>query len=353
MRKAAHFFLGANSCRGFSSLYDGLKDGQLDDLMILKGGPGCGKSTFMRQIAKRCEQAGEVVDYIHCSGDPQSLDGIIVPGRRIGIVDGTSPHVVEPTYAIVRERYVDFSRFYDLDRVKTQKESAVLYYKQYQECYRDTYRILRAFNALETERRKLLDAHTDTKQAARRLNDILKGVANNAETGKTAEIFLGGLTHEGAVCRYDTADALCKQIYEIVDPYGMADVLLSDMARAMEMTGEKVVICRDPLVPERPAHLIMPERSVAIVTSNPLWHYPKKPTHRIRLDATAEKNLTRAERGKLHLLGRLQNSLCEEAILHLKQAKASHDLLEAVYHPYVDFTAVSELAEEEANRIIK
>ena len=48
--KPVYFFLGANSEEGFFSLYDQLLGGRLDDLMILKGGPGCGKSTFARTL---------------------------------------------------------------------------------------------------------------------------------------------------------------------------------------------------------------------------------------------------------------------------------------------------------------
>ena len=68
--KPVYFFLGANSEEGFFSLYDQLLGGRLDDLMILKGGPGCGKSTFMRRVGAAMERAGERVVYINCSGDP-------------------------------------------------------------------------------------------------------------------------------------------------------------------------------------------------------------------------------------------------------------------------------------------
>ena len=87
-----HFFLGANSGEGFYSLYDQLLNGRFDDLLILKGGPGCGKSTFMRRMGAAMEQVGERVVYINCSGDPDSLDGAIFLDRNAAIVDGTSPH---------------------------------------------------------------------------------------------------------------------------------------------------------------------------------------------------------------------------------------------------------------------
>ena len=64
--KPVYFFLGANSEEGFFSLYDQLLGGRLDDLMILKGGPGCGKSTFLRSLnlmnreIRRCRVEGEI-----------------------------------------------------------------------------------------------------------------------------------------------------------------------------------------------------------------------------------------------------------------------------------------------------
>ena len=43
------YFLGANSKNGFYSLYDELFAGEYR-LHIIKGGPGTGKSSFMRKI---------------------------------------------------------------------------------------------------------------------------------------------------------------------------------------------------------------------------------------------------------------------------------------------------------------
>ena len=87
-----HFFLGANSEEGFSSLYEQLLGGRFDDLLILKGGAGSGKSTFMRRTAAAMEERGLETVYIHCSGDPDSLDGVIFPAIGTAIVGGTAPH---------------------------------------------------------------------------------------------------------------------------------------------------------------------------------------------------------------------------------------------------------------------
>ena len=91
------YFLGANSPTGFYSLYDCLISPQeARAVYILKGGPGCGKSTLMRKVGTWAEEAGLETEYILCSGDPDSLDAVILPGRDVAIVDGTAPHVVVP-----------------------------------------------------------------------------------------------------------------------------------------------------------------------------------------------------------------------------------------------------------------
>ena len=78
------YFLGANSAEGFVSLYDWWVDQRtIQAYYTIKGGAGCGKSTLMGKVAARMEQEGYEVEYIRCSGDPDSLDGIH-SGKRSG-----------------------------------------------------------------------------------------------------------------------------------------------------------------------------------------------------------------------------------------------------------------------------
>ena len=56
------------------------------------GMSGAGKSTMMRAIGQAMEKKGEQVEYLYCSGDPSSLDGVHIPRIRTAVVDGTAPH---------------------------------------------------------------------------------------------------------------------------------------------------------------------------------------------------------------------------------------------------------------------
>jgi ABC-type phosphonate transport system ATPase subunit len=87
------YFLGTNSALGFVSLYHELIDEcTASAVYYLKGGAGCGKSTLMKKVGEKLEAKGITVEYILCSGDPDSLDGIYIPEKAVAIMDGTAPH---------------------------------------------------------------------------------------------------------------------------------------------------------------------------------------------------------------------------------------------------------------------
>ena len=69
------WFLGANTAEGFFSRFDQLHPGiRIRKNVIIKGGPGCGKSTFMKTLCGCAEALG------------------FIPALGLAFVDGTAPH---------------------------------------------------------------------------------------------------------------------------------------------------------------------------------------------------------------------------------------------------------------------
>ena len=355
MKKTAHIFLGANSAQGFYSLYDQLLSGRFDDLLILKGGPGCGKSSFMRRVAEAVSAAGHTPICVHCSGDPDSLDGVIFPALRAALVDGTPPHALEPSYAVACERYVDLTGFYDVERAKEKRAELMALTDAYRAHYRDAYHILRAVDEVGAERRANLYAHMDFAKLDRRMRSVaareLKG--KRSERGGADDVFLGGVTHRGDVCRFDTVEALCPRVYELRDSAGLANGVLQTLRAAAVEGGERVLVCRDPDRPAEVQHLLLPERGVAFITSNERIPYGGAAYRRIRLDAMAEKTIERAKKAKLRFLRRVERELRASAVEKLADAKRAHDALEGVCNPLVDFDGVYALADKEARRLLQ
>ena len=123
---------------------------------------------------------------------------------------------------------------------------------------------------------------------------------------------------------------------------------LARLHAAAAAGGWDTIVCPSPEDLGRIEHLLIPGLGLAFVTSRSGMDYGKKPHRRIRLDAMTETG----GRTRLRFQARMAALLREEAVTALKDAKASHDRLEAVYNPYVDFDGVRELAAIETGRLL-
>ena len=350
------YFLGANSPTGFYSLYSHLlPPEQARAIYILKGGPGCGKSTLMRRVGARMEEEGLQTEYILCSGDPASLDALLLPHLGVALVDGTAPHVVEPKYPGAVERYVNMGDCYDKAALWQRRKEIMGAMAGYQGCYQRAYRCLGASAELfEDQRAALLTQPLSQKLAKRARGILLREIPRRkaVQPGEVKQRFLGAVTHLGPLCLFPTATAQCSRIYELSDSYGLAHELLVHLLAGAAAGGYQAVACPDPMAPDRLAHLILPQLELAFLSSSPATPFPGKPYRRIRLDAAADKELLRRNRPRLRFARKVSAALLEEAVESLAQAKAMHDNLEAVYNPHVDFELAAELADQIGEEIL-
>lgn len=349
------FFLGSNSPGGFYSLYDRLIDPeQANAVYILKGGPGCGKSSLMRRIGLRAEEMGEQVEYIHCSGDPDSLDGIVLHRAKTAIVDGTAPHVVEPVCPGAVESYVNLGDCYDctaLRRIRPQITDCMAGYK---DCYKRAYRCLDAAAQIDRDVRSLLASQSLEEKTAKRAHAILSREVRKAgsESGRVTQRFLGAVTHRGIVTCYETAYTLCKRIYMLEDSFGLSHLLLKHLLTGLTHSGYDVIACPSPMAPDRPEHLIVPALSLAFVSATPDQSEYRRPYRKIRVDAMIDPELLHQNKNRLRFSRRVSSALTDEAVTALAKAKAMHDDLEALYNPHVDFEQVYRIADKLSEAIL-
>ena len=355
-RPQVRFFLGANSPAGFYSLYDQfMPPEETEDYLLIKGGPGCGKSTLMRRVAEAMEEAGHPVEYILCSGDPGSLDAVRFPDRKAALVDATAPHVVEPRCPGAMERYVDLGACYDTAALKPLRDELAACMEGYPDCYARAYRCLSAAAQIQDDIRSMLL----TPELEARLNKRAAGILSREcrrtgrEPGKICRRLLDAVTCQGPMCLFGTADALCRKVYEVWDSYGLAHPLLARLAAGASAAGYDVIVCPDPMDPERLRHVFLPGLGVGFLSSTPGMPYEgKRPYRRLRLDAMLDPERLRRDRTRLRFSRKVADALTAEAVEAMAEAKAKHDALEAVYNPHVDFQRVEETAETIAGELL-
>lgn len=334
---AMRFFLGANSGEGFVSLYPQLQKEAPRRLYVIKGGPGCGKATCIRALS---EAQGGAEEYIHCSSDPDSLDGAVLSDRVI--LDGTAPHVFEPTFPGCDGDYLTLPPFVDSQGLEGKKEALYALKAASRAHYDGAYRTLAAAAKVREERRQtvlsLLPGPGPKKRAAGLLQ---REIPKTGRPGQLRLRFLDGITPKGRLCFYETVTESARRIITLRDSYGLGQGLLEQLRDGALERGQLVYACMDPLEPQRVRHLILPDCSLAFVTDEE-GRLPFAPTRTIRLDAMAAGEELRQVRGRLRLLGKLEGELLEDAVQHIAAAHALHDQMEAIYRPHVDFAALED-----------
>lgn len=322
------YFLGANTSEGFTSYYhEFLRPEDGDFLWYIKGGPGNGKSTLMRTVARAAEDQGKQVEYAFCSGDPDSLDGIYIREDKLGYVDATSPHVQEPGLPGAGGRYLDLSGCY-LPGVEQHRAKIRELFRAYREQYSRCYDLLRAAALVSPDKIPGVIGQEEIKAAKRRAAELTEQYIKEESTYHAEHRFLSAYTCRGYLSFWDQLDS---QTIVPIRAAGSADEVFQEMHRKCRELGCHVILCPDPLRPERLEGLILPEQSL-VFTSAP-----------------SEADLCEDEEYKRSQA--LQSALLLQAEESLKNARRFHDQLEEHYHPFVDFSAVDDIIRAQLQRL--
>lgn len=343
------YFLGANSCQGFYSLYEEFCSAEGDYLHLIKAGPGGGKSGFMRRIAKAAEDRGLEVEYLICSGDPDSLDGIYIPKLHLGYLDATAPHVTEPRYFGFDSCYVNLGRFCSASLDDKIHE----YTEKYHAMYKRAYAFLAAAGEVKrAEIPELISEKTIDKvknKARSAFSRELGSFRSLSAGGRMRRRFIRCISCKGELCLSDSVQELCKRIYLLDDRCGLADVYLREIGDIARERCVEVILCSSPLCPELLDAVLLPEYGLGFVSASAADI--KNPWRHVRLDALIPTESMKVHRPELKRAGKLYCALTAEGINWLKKAKEYHDLLEKAYNPHVDFKSLNAFCDSEIGRI--
>lgn len=340
------YFLGANSGLGFRSLYGGFcpaEEGCF--LYVIKGGPGCGKSSFMGSIARAAEKRGLAVEYVLCSGDPDSLDGIYIPDLALGYVDGTAPHVLDARFPGSCSAYVDLGRFYDSTELRRNANSIIELNGRYGRLYKLAYGHIAAAAALKSGE-SFSDAAVAEKLEKKAAAFIRRELMEHASgSGKVRHCFMGAVSCKGALRALDGIAPLGGRLCLLDNELGFGNIFLSHLAEERAALGHDCMVCHDSLEPEKIEALLYPALGLYLCCALPKDAGEGIYRH-LRLDAMANRAALSLCRARMRRSTRLSRECIALAVDTLAHAKALHDELEGLYNPFVDFDGVYSEAEK-------
>lgn len=328
-------FAAANTAKGFCSRFGEVFSPDVwERVYIIKGGPGTGKSSFLRAVGEAAEARGEEVRYYLCSSDPSSLDGVTLPGRGIALFDGTAPHTAEPVYPGAVEEIVNMGMFFDT-KVLTKALPRI---REYQERYgaeqRLAARYLRAAGELREAGNALCRGAVLGEKLGRAAKRLLSQIpAEKAPAEKTR--FLTAAGKQGLV-HLDTMERLCENRIYVSDRRGCAGLVLDGILDYARQKGLSLVRFPDFLLPEETEGLYFPAGGLYIGTDR--YGVPAG-AECVNADRFLDTGALAECRTRHRFSRQCTASLLEGAYDALRSAGAVHDALEALYISAMDFKA--------------
>lgn len=344
------YFAASNSARGFKNYFDDIfKSRDVGRLFIIKGGPGTGKSRFMKEAAKAAEKNGYDVEYFYCSSDPDSLDGVLIGGGLCAITDGTPPHSMDPSYPGCVDEIIDLGAFWDEDALTSRRRDIIALTDKKKRAYRDAYRFLEASNLVSAEIRGEVYDTVDRKKMRAAVDRLFSRLPDGNCFEKKIRI-LNSVGMKGEV-GFDTFIRKAKYRYYIIDTAETAYLMLAEIYRKAVEKKLPVYLSFAPVEPDCLDGIYFPMLKTAFCTvKKKMENNENEKT--INMARFIKADQFAAVKGKVKFSFRCRDALLDEAKDRLKLASEAHFALEDIYVSAMDFDKKEKASEEYINKIL-
>lgn len=354
--KERHLFPGNNSCRGFYSFYRYIisqEDAQR--IFCIKGGPGTGKSSLMKKLGNLYLNKGYTVEFHHCSSDPNSLDGILIKELNIALVDGTSPHIVDPINPGAVDEVLNMGDALDMDMLAKNKKEIISLNKEIGKNFKRAYRFLGSAKCIHDDWSSLNYESLDSNKIYNLIENLKNNIFKTDKFGYGNErhLFATAITPDGIITYADSLSTDFKTKYILTGGpgFGKTDIL-KFIGSCAQKKGYFIEYMHDPFVPERIEHIFIPEISTCIISNNEINQANYTGIEYNLFDYT-KLNLSSSKNDDIKYNADLFYNLVNKSISLIHNAHLLHDELEAYYIKAMDFSVADNIYEKVIKKLEK
>lgn len=356
MNKERHLFPGSNTSKGFHSFFQYILPlNEAKRIFYIKGGPGTGKSFFMKKIGKIFGEKGYTIEYFHCSSDNESLDAVVIKELGVALLDGTAPHINDPKVPGALDEIINFGLCLDENNLKEVKDEIMAVDEKIKNSFKRAYSYFGAAKSVHDD----WSYHNSKALDKTKLNDLKKTLKDsilkeNLEgLGSERHLFATALTPNGIITYIDTIYRYCDKIYVLKGGPGTGKTELLNYIKEQSLVGGyDAEVFHDPLNSERIEHLILPDLKVALLTSNEI----SKQTfagEKIDMESLLNKDYLNSVKDLIEEDKNTFYDLLEKGLKNLTNCKKLHDEIEKYYIDNIDFKCRDDISEEVINRLLK
>jgi hypothetical protein len=345
------YFAASNSCEGFRNYYgDIFTDTRVDRLYIVKGGPGTGKSHFMKTVARRGRELGYRVTEYACSSDPASLDGVLLTRRgapTVGLLDGTPPHVREPILPGVREEILNLGQFWNSRHLMGQGDAIRRLAAEKSAAFGRAYAFLAAAGEVEQAADSRMDPcirENSLEALADRILRRFPAPAAEETGGREGQIIPAlrrGVSMSGQTCLH-TFERMAAEAGGLTvileDHYGLAARVTRILLERLRAAGHTLLVSYDPVFPRKIDGLYHEDSGICVLAGY-AEAVEGSAVRSVSLRRLADARALRDVRGELRRACALREELIACALQEMASASGFHFELERIYAEAMDFGA--------------
>lgn len=354
--KTIDLFPGGNTSKGFYSFYRYiLSQEEARRIICIKGGPGTGKSSLMKKVAAHFNEKGYDIEFHHCSSDNNSLDGIVIKGLNVAMLDGTAPHVVDPINPGAVDEILNMGECWNEEGFKKFRKNIIDTNKEIGKIFRRAYRFFGAAKAVHDDWTNYNNEALNPVKLNKLKEELKDKIFTSSVGGFGTErnLFATAFTPNGIVTYVDTITKDYEKVYVLNGGpgTGKSDVLDFISKEALKR-GMYVEIFHDPLIPERIEHVLIPQLNVALITSNEI-NNKKFEGSQIYMDNCLNPYTISKNREEIQIDSEMFYELLNKGLKTIASAKALHDHLETYFVPNMDFDKINKVTKKIIDKIEK
>lgn len=345
--KTKHYFPGGNTCLGYYSLWDS-NINSLGKLLILKGGPGTGKSVMMNSIAQELLKDGWAAELLMCSSDANSLDGIVFREMGVGLADGYAPHTRDPLYPGIVDKIINLGDYWDEHLLQRNRKIIIELTDKHRALYVSTYHHLAEAKRYHDKLEALYIEGMDWSGVNSLTENVLSELFSGYDiSGKGREVhrFAGASTPQGSVNYLDELLADAKRRIILKGRAGTGkSTFTRKVAAAACQRGFDTEYYHCSFDPHSIDNILIPELGICVIDGTPPHEKTPGPGDTVvdmlgfMSDSVYKKNEEQIlETDALYM------AEFNKAFNILQECKDVHDKLEEYYSQAMDFKAVDRL----------
>ncbi|MFA5528038.1 MAG: PRK06851 family protein [Peptostreptococcales bacterium] len=353
--KVRRFFPGGNTSRGFYSYYDYIIEKDAHRIFIIKGGPGVGKSSMMKEIAQEMLERGYDVEYHHCSSDDQSVDGIVIIDLNIAIIDGTSPHIIDPRNPGVVDEIINLGDYWDVEKILSHKVEIIKTNQKVGKLFNRAYKYFASarsiYGDIEERYSEAMDFGRVNELTHKCIKEIFKKVSVSKTAGKARHLFGSAYTPRGWIDFTEHILTDTKKVYYIKGDHGTGkSTFLKRIYNEAIERGLYVEVFHAPLIPEKIETVYIKSLNVGLTISDQF-----KDKNQQVYNLNNYLNTTEIEKYDILLNEdrKIMNLLIDTGLDNIKKAKELHDVLEGYYIANMNFTEINKVKENIISRCLQ